>query len=160
MKENAARWAGHTLGFIVVLYLSILAVRGFVLLDMELHPCEVPIIARRADVKQQRPGGRVRITGVYEIKRDGCTARFYPVVAWITDFGTMQTPYSTHAGSFDVTYPTGPQQVGREYTIPLEAIPGTPWVSRVSADWDRWRLPFGLSVVEHRYREVAVQVVE
>lgn len=127
-------------------------------IDMQLWPCERTVTPRHADSRVASPGQAVRIRGEYQIVVDGCEARFYPIMDWVTEAGDVQLPLPEHRGSFRLRK-NGPRVAQREHRIPFDALPGSEWTHRVIAVWDKWHLPMGLSEVNVEYREVKVLVV-
>ena len=158
LKHYGAAAVGHGAGAACVFLVAALALRAVLVIEQGVLPCEVTIEPRTASTRSAPPGGEFTIRGAYQVVRDGCSATFYPVISWHEPRGAVQHVKPTHTGSFPIQERTEVKHIGRRYTIPLAAVPGTVWMSRVTADWDRWRLPFGLSSVRREYTPVEVLV--
>lgn len=151
------RFAAHVVGVSAVTPALLVAIHLGAQLDMELWPCELTLVPRHADVTSAPPGGRVRIEGSYQIDVEGCRAHFFPIMEWSNENGDVQMPLTQHHGSFRLRK-DGPRVAARDHRIPFDALPGSTWTHRVTADWDKWNLPLGLSEVQVEYASVTVRV--
>lgn len=147
----------HCTGTALLLVLGVAIVRGLVLVDAHLHPCEVEIEPRRASKLVVDPGESFWTEGIYEIRRDGCSAIFYGSAEWHTLRGAVQDA-RVSPPSWPVDEKAAPREARRHRIMPVEAMPGTKWTHRLYAYWDAWGLWFGLSQVRVQYRDIVVEV--
>ncbi len=142
------------------LFLAIMGVvlRGLVLVDYERLPCERTLQTRSANVNTAPPGATIRISGLYQIMRDGCVATFHPLVTWQSHRGLVQEPMTRHGGSFDVSEKGPPMTAARLHTLPLDAEVGSHWTHTVHGIWDAWQLPLRLSQIKVDYANVSIRI--
>lgn len=158
-RMRLVSYVGHAIGVCIVLSLGIVMTRSVILIDYHLRPCEIEHEQRHSVKPAARPGEEFLTEAVYQIVRNGCDARFFERIDWVTPRGPVQSANSSPP-SWRVDLRTHPMAVRRARKIPENAMPGTQWRSSVSADWDAWGLWGGISKVGVQYPDIVVEVID
>lgn len=141
---------------IILLILGVIIARGYVVLDMEIWPCEITIKQRHYTLRtldipiySVHPGETYTHRGKYRIMRDGCHASLSRRLSWVTAEGPRSAPIIMHQGSFNVRRKTqchteleDEKLCGTDIAslreIPETALIGTYWVDEVTSDWTKY----------------------